>query len=138
MSAVALPSPRRDWLLYGAVIAVGAALDIACRLLPAELPFFFPWEFSWVEYLGVVLSLLHLIYLTSHPKGADLGQLPGTEAYRDVLRSADADLRFVHLTGDRGLIAQRLSQRVGHYMPASLLEPSSIMVMTEVRPSSMK
>jgi len=43
-------------------------------------------------------------------------------AYRDVLRSADADLRFVHLTGDRALIAQRLSQRVGHYMPASLLE----------------
>jgi gluconokinase len=43
-------------------------------------------------------------------------------AYRDVLRGADADLRFVHLTGDRALIAQRLSQRVGHYMPASLLE----------------
>ncbi len=43
-------------------------------------------------------------------------------AYRDVLRSADVDLRFVHLTGDRALIARRLSQRVGHYMPASLLE----------------
>jgi gluconokinase len=42
-------------------------------------------------------------------------------AYRDVLRGADADLRFVHLTGDHALIAQRLSQRVGHYMPASLL-----------------
>src|SRR6516162_8734170 len=34
--------------------------------------------------LGVVLSILTLIYLTSHPKGAVLGQLPGTEAYRDV------------------------------------------------------
>ena len=43
-------------------------------------------------------------------------------AYRDVLRSADADLRFVHLTGDRALISQRLSQRVGHYMPSSLLD----------------
>src|SRR5712671_3762148 len=34
--------------------------------------------------LGVVLSLLVLIYRTSHPHGAVLGQLPGEEAYRDV------------------------------------------------------
>jgi len=34
--------------------------------------------------LGIVLSLLLLIYRTSHPKGAVLGQLPGEEAYRDV------------------------------------------------------
>jgi sulfate permease, SulP family len=34
--------------------------------------------------LGIVLSLLRLIYLTGHPQGAVLGQLPGTEAYRDV------------------------------------------------------
>src|SRR5215831_6340241 len=34
--------------------------------------------------LGVVLSLLILIYLTSHPRGAVLGQLPGSEAYRDM------------------------------------------------------
>jgi len=34
--------------------------------------------------LGVVLSLLILIYLTSHPHGAVLGQLPGSEAYRDM------------------------------------------------------
>jgi high affinity sulfate transporter 1 len=40
--------------------------------------------------LGVVLSLLTLIYLTSHPKGAVLGQLPGTEAYRSVERHPEA------------------------------------------------
>ena len=40
--------------------------------------------------LGVVLSLITLIYLTSHPKGAELGQLPGTEAYRDVKRHPEA------------------------------------------------
>jgi high affinity sulfate transporter 1 len=34
--------------------------------------------------LGVVLSLLLVIYRASHPKDAVLGQLPGTEAYRDV------------------------------------------------------
>jgi MFS superfamily sulfate permease-like transporter len=34
--------------------------------------------------LGVVLSMVILIYLVSHPQGAELGQLPGSEAYRDV------------------------------------------------------
>jgi sulfate permease, SulP family len=34
--------------------------------------------------VGVILSLLLLIYRASHPHGAVLGQLPGTEAYRDV------------------------------------------------------
>jgi sulfate permease, SulP family len=34
--------------------------------------------------LGVALSLLMLIYRTSHPQGALLGQLPGMEAYRDI------------------------------------------------------
>jgi anti-anti-sigma factor len=40
--------------------------------------------------LGVVLSLVMLIYRTSHPEGAILGQLPGTEAYRDVQRHPEA------------------------------------------------
>jgi high affinity sulfate transporter 1 len=40
--------------------------------------------------LGVVLSLLTLIYRSSHPQGAALGQLPGTEAYRDVQRHREA------------------------------------------------
>jgi SulP family sulfate permease len=40
--------------------------------------------------LGVVLSLLMLIYRASHPQGAVLGQLPGTEAYRDVDQHPEA------------------------------------------------
>jgi high affinity sulfate transporter 1 len=43
--------------------------------------------------LGVVLSMVTLIYFTSHPQGAQLGQLPGTEAYRDVQLHPDA-IRF--------------------------------------------
>src|SRR5262249_60299764 len=39
--------------------------------------------------LGVALSLLMLIYRTSHPQGAVLGQLPGEEAYRHVRRHPD-------------------------------------------------
>jgi high affinity sulfate transporter 1 len=41
--------------------------------------------------LGVVLSLLLLIYRTSHPHGAVLGRVPGTEAYRNVYRHPEAE-----------------------------------------------
>ena len=34
--------------------------------------------------LGVVISLLMLIYRASHPQSAILGKLPGEEAYRDI------------------------------------------------------
>jgi anti-anti-sigma factor len=40
--------------------------------------------------LGVVLALLTLVYRNSHPRGAVLGQLPNTEAYRDVQRHPEA------------------------------------------------
>jgi high affinity sulfate transporter 1 len=40
--------------------------------------------------VGVLLSLLFLVYRASHPHGAVLGQLPGTEAYRYVGRHPEA------------------------------------------------
>ena len=46
-------------------------------------------------------------------------------AYRDVLRGdggKGGDVRFVHLHGDRELIAQRMAARSGHFMPVSLLD----------------
>lgn len=43
-------------------------------------------------------------------------------AYRDRLRQADPDLFFVHLAGTRELLARRLGERQGHFMPASLLD----------------
>ena len=42
-------------------------------------------------------------------------------AYRDRLRDGHADLRFLHLTGEPGLIMARQAARTGHYMPASLI-----------------
>jgi MFS superfamily sulfate permease-like transporter len=42
-----------------------------------------------VTIIGQVPHLLG-IYRTSHPQGAVLGQLPGTEAYRDVQRHPEA------------------------------------------------
>jgi gluconokinase len=41
-------------------------------------------------------------------------------AYRDLLRREG--VRFVHLTGERDLLAQRMHDRSGHFMPPSLLE----------------
>ncbi|PSK97813.1 gluconate kinase (SKI family) [Murinocardiopsis flavida] len=41
--------------------------------------------------------------------------------YRDILRSGAPDVRFVHLDGGVDLIAARLRERSGHFMPAGLL-----------------
>lgn len=40
--------------------------------------------------LGVAVSLILLIYRASHPHGAVLGELPGTDSYRDIRRHPDA------------------------------------------------
>ncbi|MHA4866097.1 gluconokinase [Duganella sp. PWIR1] len=42
--------------------------------------------------------------------------------YRDLLRSADPELRFAHLAGPRELIADRMAARKDHYMPPALLD----------------
>lgn len=46
-------------------------------------------------------------------------------SYRDVLRGAGPNVRFVWLTGDPALIRRRMEGRTGHYMPVSLL-PSQL------------
>lgn len=42
--------------------------------------------------------------------------------YRDRLRAADPELRFVHPHGSPETIARRLTGRQGHFMPSALLE----------------
>ncbi|MCP3817242.1 gluconokinase [Streptomyces sp. A3M-1-3] len=42
--------------------------------------------------------------------------------YRDRLRAAAPEAVFLHLTGDRELIEQRMAERKGHFMPAALLD----------------
>ena len=42
--------------------------------------------------------------------------------YRDLLRDYRPDVVFVHLHGDREVIARRQASRPGHFMPASLLD----------------
>jgi len=45
-----------SWAWYGALLVLGAALDLVCRFFPADLPFWMPWEFSWPEYLAIALT----------------------------------------------------------------------------------
>ncbi|MPY77608.1 MAG: AAA family ATPase [Actinophytocola sp.] len=42
-------------------------------------------------------------------------------SYRDVLREADAQVRFVFLHAGEHMVLDRLSKRSGHFMPATLL-----------------
>ncbi|WP_329132716.1 gluconokinase [Streptomyces sp. NBC_00670] len=43
-------------------------------------------------------------------------------SYRDRLRAAAPGVVFVHLSGDRALIEDRMSHRQGHFMPTALLD----------------
>ena len=43
-------------------------------------------------------------------------------SYRDVLREAAPEQVFVHLAGDREVIARRVAGRPGHFMPAALVD----------------
>ncbi|MFD7294361.1 gluconokinase [Streptomyces sp. NPDC059897] len=43
-------------------------------------------------------------------------------SYRDRLRAEAPDAVFVHLTGSRELIEDRMGHREGHFMPTSLLD----------------
>ncbi|MEU1403863.1 gluconokinase [Streptomyces sp. NPDC005728] len=43
-------------------------------------------------------------------------------SYRDRLRAVAPGIVFVHLTGDRKLIEDRMSHRRGHFMPTALLD----------------
>ena len=44
------------------------------------------------------------------------------EAYRQVLRSGDPGLLIVWVHGPRELLAQRMAERSGHFMPPALLD----------------
>ncbi|HZO18493.1 MAG TPA: gluconokinase [Gemmatimonadaceae bacterium] len=54
--------------------------------------------------------------------------------YRDLLRSAgDPAVRFVYLAGSRALLAERMANRRGHFMPPSLLD-SQLATLEEPSP----
>ena len=59
MTALAQPQSTMldGWPGYAALLVLGAVLYVLTAHYPADLPFWMPWEFSWVEYLATALSL---------------------------------------------------------------------------------
>ena len=63
--------------------------------------------------------------------GEQLGQAPAglvvacsalKRSYRETLLAAAPGLRFLYLSADPALLVERMSQRTGHFMPATLLD----------------
>jgi gluconokinase len=54
--------------------------------------------------------------------------------YRDLLRSSgDANVQLVYLAGTRALLAERMANRPGHFMPPALLD-SQLAILEEPSP----
>jgi len=43
-------------------------------------------------------------------------------AYRDRIRAGQSDVEFIYLRGARAVVSSRITQRMGHFMPPSLLD----------------
>lgn len=60
---------------------------------------------------------------TRHAKGHGVIACSALKrSYRDVLIGDRRDVRLVYLKGEEGLIAGRMAERHGHFMPGSLLQ----------------
>ena len=68
----------------------------------------------WLQAIGS--------WLADHPDGAVASCSALKRRYRDQLRGQAPALTFLHLTGDRDLLADRMSARQDHFMPTSLLD----------------
>lgn len=73
-------------------------------------------RFPWLERLGQEVRLRE-----AHGKNSVLACSALKGAYRDVLRQASKEVRFVHLVGDPPRLAERLARRTGHFADGRLL-----------------
>jgi gluconokinase len=74
-------------------------------------------RWPWLDRLNAVLREAE-----QQGRSAILACSALKERYRDRLAQQLDSVRWVHLTGDFGLIKQRIDARKGHYMTAKLLE----------------
>jgi len=72
-------------------------------------------RWPWLERIGQYLS-------QAHEPGRVVACSALKRVYRDRIREKAGDVCFVFLDGDFDLIAQRMRQRVGHYMQPGLLD----------------
>ncbi len=68
----------------------------------------------WLETVGR--------WLAEHDDGGVITCSALKRSYRDQLRGHAPKVIFVHLHGDRAMIARRQAARRGHFMPTSLLD----------------
>ncbi|MFP3465930.1 gluconokinase [Leifsonia sp. SIMBA_070] len=69
----------------------------------------------WLREVGRVLE-------TTAPKGVVVACSALKRAYRDLIRSEAPGAVFAELDGSRELLAARMAERPGHFMPVSLLD----------------
>lgn len=72
---------------------------------------------GWLQAVAAQLS-----HATAAASGVVVSCSALKRTYRDLLRAGAPDLRFVFLHGGPALLAERLAERSGHYMPPSLLQ----------------
>jgi gluconokinase len=72
-------------------------------------------RWPWLDRIGAYLA-------QDHAQGRVVACSALRRVYRDRIREQAGDVCFVFLDGDFDLIAQRMRQRVGHYMQPGLLD----------------
>jgi len=83
----------------------------------------------WLEAIAA-----HLDTLRHAGKCAVLACSALKKSYRDVLRGGHCDVRFVYLKVERDVLARRLEERHGHFMPSTLLD-SQLATLEEPTPA---
>jgi gluconokinase len=72
----------------------------------------------WLDRIGHALA-----DAADYPEGVVIACSALRRIYRDRLRAiAGPSLRFLFLKGDKALMRNRVAERKGHYMPASLID----------------
>jgi gluconokinase len=71
-------------------------------------------RWPWLRLVGAELA-------GEHPHGIVIACSALKRAYRDAIRAAAPSTRFILLKVDPSVLKERLVQRPGHFMPASLL-----------------
>ena len=74
-------------------------------------------RWPWLDRIGACLA-----DSAQWPDGVAIACSALKRVYRDRIRTAAPGVRFVFLDGPAALIGARMAGRVGHYMPATLLE----------------
>lgn len=87
------------------------------ELMAAGTPLTDADRHGWLQAVASQLS-----NATARARGVVVSCSALKRAYRDLLRASAPGLRFVYLQGAPELLFERMHERTGHYMPASLLQ----------------